>query len=279
MNYTELKAQIIDICENNFEEVSLAMFTRQAEQKIYNTVQLANLRKNVTGILTTGNKYLSCPDDFLSPYSLAVYPYNTTTATGTSGQSTIVVASASGITVGQAVSGVGIATGALVRAISGTTITLNIVNSGTVSGAIVFQGDYLYLLNKDVNFIREAYPNTSATSQPKHYAIFGPTSTDVRELTFIVGPTPNYNYRAELHYFYYPPSIVDAGTSWLGDNFDSALLNGALIEALRFMKGEAADTAVYDKLYAQAIGLLKNFGDGKQRMDAYRDGQYRMPVT
>jgi hypothetical protein len=277
MNYTELKAQIIDICENNFEEVSLAMFTRQAEQKIYNTVQLANLRKNVTGILTTGNKYLSCPDDFLSPYSLAVYPYNTTTATGTSGQSTIVVASASGITVGQAVSGVGIATGALVRAISGTTITLNIVNSGTVSGAIVFQGDYLYLLNKDVNFIREAYPNTSATSQPKHYAIFGPTSTDVRELTFIVGPPPNY--RAELHYFYYPPSIVDAGTSWLGDNFDSALLNGALIEALRFMKGEAADTAVYDKLYAQAIGLLKNFGDGKQRMDAYRDGQYRMPVT
>jgi len=279
MNYTELKAQINDICENNFADVSLDMFTRQAEQKIYNSVQISNLRRNVTGVLTTGNKYLSCPDDFLSTYSLAIYPYNTTTATGTAGQNTIVVASSSGITAGQAVSGVGIATGALVRAVSGTTITLSIVNSGAVSGTIVFQGDFLYLLNKDVNFIREAYPNSSATSQPKHYAIFGPTSTDVRELTFIVGPTPNYNYRAELHYFYYPESIVTAGTTWLGDNFDSALLNGALVEALRFMKGEAADTAVYDKLYLQALTLLKNLGDGKQRADAYRDGQYRMPVT
>jgi len=217
MNYTELKAQINDICENNFADVSLDMFTRQAEQKIYNTVQIANLRKNVTGSLTASNKYLQCPTDFLSVYSLAIYP-----AAG---------------------------------------------------------GDYLYLLNKDVNFMREAYPNPTSTGKPKHYAIFGPRSDNVNELTFIVGPTPDAAYGAELHYYYYPESIVTAGTTWLGDNFDSALLNGALIEALRYMKGEATDTAVYDKLYLQALTLLKNLGDGKQRMDAYRDGQYRMPVT
>ena len=217
MNYTELKTQINDICENNFADVSLDMFTRQAEQKIYNSVQIANLRKNVTGSLTASNKYLQCPTDFLSVYSLAIYP-----AAG---------------------------------------------------------GDYLYLLNKDVNFIRDAYPNPTSTGKPKHYAIFGPQSNDVNELTFIVGPTPDANYNAELHYYYYPESIVTAGTTWLGDNFDSALLNGALVEALRYMKGEAADTAVYDKLYLQALTLLKNLGDGKQRMDAYRDGQYRMPVT
>jgi hypothetical protein len=217
MNYTELKTQIKDICENNFADVSLDMFTRQAEQKIYNTVQIANLRKNVTGSLTASNKYLQCPTDFLSVYSLAIYP-----AAG---------------------------------------------------------GDYLYLLNKDVNFIRDAYPNPTSTGKPKHYAIFGPRSDNVNELTFIVGPTPDAAYGAELHYYYYPESIVTAGTTWLGDNFDSALLNGALVEALRYMKGEAADTAVYDKLYLQALTLLKNLGDGKQRMDAYRDGQYRMPVT
>ena len=216
MNYTELKTQIKDICENNFADVSLDMFTRQAEQKIYNTVQLANLRKNVTGVMQSGNKYLSTPEDFLSPYSLAVIKAN---------------------------------------------------------------GEYLYLLNKDVNFMREAYPNPTSTGLPKHYGIFGPVSSNVNELSVVLGPTPDASYSVELHYFYYPPSIVDAETTWLGDNFDSALLNGALIEALRYMKGEAADTAVYDKLYAQAIGLLKNFGDGKQRMDAYRDGQYRMPVT
>jgi hypothetical protein len=217
MNYTELKTQINDICENNFADVSLDMFTRQAEQKIYNTVQIANLRKNVTGSLTASNKYLQCPTDFLSVYSLAIYP-----AAG---------------------------------------------------------GDYLYLLNKDVNFIRDAYPNPTSTGKPKHYAIFGPRSDNVNELTFIVGPTPDAAYGAELHYYYYPESIVTAGTTWLGDNFDSALLNGALVEALRYLKGEAADTAVYDKLYLQALTLLKNLGDGKQRMDAYRDGQYRMPVT
>lgn len=216
MNYTELKQYIKDICENNFADSALDMFTQQAEQKIYNTVQLASLRKNVTGYLTSGNKYLQCPTDFLSTYSLAVIKAN---------------------------------------------------------------GDYLYLLNKDVNFIREAYPGPTSTGLPKHYAIFGPTYSSPNELTFILGPTPDANYEAELHYYYYPESIVTAGTTWLGDNFDSALLNGALIEAIRFMKGEQADVANYEKLYLQAIALLKQLGDGKQRMDAYRDGQYRMPVT
>ncbi len=216
MNYTELKQYIKDICENNFADSALDMFTQQAEQKIYNTVQLASLRKNVTGYLTSGNKYLQCPTDFLSTYSLAVIKAN---------------------------------------------------------------GDYLYLLNKDVNFIREAYPSGTYTALPKHYAIFGPDYSAPNELTFILGPTPDANYEAELHYYYYPESIVTAGTTWLGDNFDSALLNGALIEAIRFMKGEQADVANYEKLYLQAIALLKQLGDGKQRMDAYRDGQYRMPVT
>jgi hypothetical protein len=217
MNYTELKQNIKDICENDFPDSALDMFTQQAEQKIYNTVQLANLRRNVTGVTVANNKYLSLPEDFLSVYSLAVYPQG--------------------------------------------------------------GGDYLYLLNKDVNFIREAYPNPTSTGKPKHYALFGPSSADVNELTAILGPTPDAIYGVELHYYYYPESIVTAGTSWLGDNFDSALLNGALIEAIRYMKGEDADVKNYEKLYLQAISLLKQLGDGKQRMDAYRDGQYRMPVS
>lgn len=216
MNYADLCANIQDITENTFTADQLAMFTEQAEQKIYNTVQVVNLRKNVTGVTAPSNKYLSCPNDFLSPYSLAV-----------------------------------------------------------ISGA----GEYTYLLNKDVNFIREAYPTPTSTGLPKYYAIFGPNSVDVNELTFILGPTPDAVYTMELHYFYYPPSIVTAGTSWLGDNFDSALLNGALIEAIRFMKGEPDIIQNYEKLYLQSIQLLKQLGDGKQRQDAYRDGQYRQKVT
>jgi hypothetical protein len=216
MNYAELCDNIQVICESTFTVDELAMFTRQAEQKIYNTVQLANLRKNMTGTLTVNNKYLSAPADFLSVYSLAVIKPN---------------------------------------------------------------GEYLYLLNKDVNFIREAYPNPTDTGLPKHYAIFGPRSDDVNELSFILGPTPNLSYSVELHFYYYPESIVTAGQTWLGDNFDSALLNGALVEAIRFMKGEEDIVANYEKLYVQAIGLLKNLGDGKQRMDAYRDGQVRIKVS
>lgn len=215
MNYTELKTNIADITENSFTEDQLAMFTKQAEQRIYNSVQIANLRKNVTGACTTNNKYLQCPDDFLSVYSLAIVD----------------------------------ATGA-----------------------------YNYLLNKDVNFIRQAYPNPLVTGQPKYYSIFGPRSNAEKELAFILGPTPDLNYVAELHYYYYPESIVTANNTWLGDNFDSVLLNGALVEAIRFMKGEQDMVALYDKMYNEALGMLKNLGDGKQRQDAYRSGQVRNPV-
>jgi hypothetical protein len=209
MNYTELKANIQDICETTFTDDQLAMFTQQAEQKIYNTVQIPALRKNVTGTLTSSNKYLSTPSDFLWSYSLAV-----------------------------------------------------------VDGS----GVYHFLLNKDVNFMREAYPNPAVTGLPKHYAYFD-------DNTFIVGPTPDSGYASELHYGYYPQSIVIAGTTWLGDEFDSALLNGALLEAIRFMKGEPDIVATYEKMYLQSITLLKNLGDGKLREDAYRSGQFRIPVS
>jgi len=211
MNYTELCTNIKNICENEFSAQELAMFTQQAEQKIYNTVQIPALRKNVTGAMSTGNAYLQIPSDFLYVYSLAV---------------------------------------------------------------IESTGEYCYLIDKDVNFIREAYPRdvTATRKLPKYYAIFDSSA-------FIVGPTPDQAYAAELHYGYYPQSIVTASTTWLGDEFDSALLNGALIEAIRFMKGEPDIIAVYEKLYLQAIGLLKQLGDGKLRQDAYRSGQVRIPVS
>ena len=217
MTYTELVTLVSDYCENTFPTVDMNTFIKQAEQRIYNTVQLANLRKNVTGSLTASNKYLACPSDFMSAYSLAIYP-----AAG---------------------------------------------------------GEYLFLLNKDVNFMREAYPNPATTGKPKHYAIFGPQSNDVNELTFMVGPTPNASYGAELHYYYYPESIVTAGQTWLGDNFDSALLYGTMCEAVTYIKGEADMVKLYNDRYVQAIALLKNLGDGKQRGDAYRDGQVRIPVS
>jgi hypothetical protein len=279
MTYTELKAAIIAYTENQgFTTTDLALFTKQAEQRIYNSVQIANLRKNVDGILTSGNKYLQCPTDYLSSYSLAIYPYASTTATGTSGQTTIVVASASGIVVGQYAAGSNIGAEAVVTLINGTTITLSVANSGTVSGAVTFQGEYTYLLNKDVNFIREVYPNSRDLAKPKYYAIFGPRSDNETELTFILGPTPDAGYYAELHYYYYPASIVTTETSWLGDNFDSALLYGCLVEAYTYMKGEQDMLALYNGKYQEALGLLKNLGDGKQRGDAYRDGQVKLPV-
>jgi hypothetical protein len=278
MTYDELVTAVQDYCENTFPTADMNTMIRQAEQNIYNSVQIANLRKNVTGSLTTGNKYLQCPSDFLSVYSLAVYAYASTTATGTSGQSTIVVASNSNISAGMYVSGTGIATGATVSSVVGTTITLSDANTGTVSGTVTFQGDYLYLLNKDVNFMREAYPNPSYRGLPKHYAIFGPRSDDVNELSFILGPTPNTGYYAELHYYYYPESIVTANQTWLGDNFDTALLNATMMEAITYMKGEKDLVDLYQNRYVQALALLKNLGDGKQRMDAYRDGQVRNPV-
>lgn len=226
MNYTELQAAICDYTQN-FESdfvANIPVFVKQAEQRIYNTVQFPSLRKNVMGVTSANNKYLSCPNDFLAVYSLAV--------------------------------------------IDGT-------------------GVYEYLLNKDVNFIRQAYPNPNSTAIPKYYALFGPTTSNdpspiiTDELTFILGPTPNAVYNVELHYYYYPESITVAadGRTWLGDNFDSVLLYGALVEAITFMKGEQDMVALYDGKYKEALALAKRLGDGMERQDAYRSGQYRQAVT
>jgi len=215
MNYTELKTAVEDYTENTFSANDFATMTELAEQRIYNSVQLPALRKNVTGTLTSGNQYLAAPLDFLSVFSLAV---------------------------------------------------------------IDASGNYEYLLNKDVNFIRAAYPNPSTTGTPKYYALFGPDSSAVTELTFILGPTPNAGLTAELHYFYYPISIVISETSWLGDNFGSVLFNAVMVEAARFMKQEQDIVAEMDKQYVQSLTLLKNLGDGKNRQDAYRSGQVRTQV-
>lgn len=146
-------------------------------------------------------------------------------------------------------------------------------------------GRYEYLLNKDVNFIRQAYPNPTSTGIPKYYALFGPTTTDTvppaltNELSFILGPTPDALYNVELHYYHYPESIVTAGTTWLGDNFDSVLLYGSLVEAAIFMKAEAETLLTYQKKYEDALAQAKRLGDGMERGDAYRDGQYKQAVT
>jgi len=140
-------------------------------------------------------------------------------------------------------------------------------------------GAYIYLLNKDVNFIREAYPTAASVGIPKYYALFGPRSDLEKELTFILGPAPAASYMAELHYFYYPTSIVTAENTWLGDNFDSVLLYGTLVEAYTFMKGEADMMQLYDAKYKEALQMAKRLGDGMERGDAYRNGQYRQAVT
>jgi hypothetical protein len=224
MNYTQLSAAISAYTENteaNFV-AEIPVFITQAEQRIYNSVQFPSLRKNMTGVLTAQNKYLSAPNDFLAVYSLAIYP-----------------------------------------------------QSG---------GNYIYLLNKDVNFIRECYPNPTDYGTPKYYALFGPTvsgSTITNELTFILGPTPDSaGYYAELHYYYYPDSIttVSGGQTWLGDNFDSVLLYGSLVEAYTYMKGEADMMQLYNQKYMEALSLAKRLGDGMERQDAYRSGQYRQKV-
>ena len=280
MNYTQLRDAIQAYTNNTDSDfvAEIPTFVEQAEQRIYNAVQLANLRRNMTGNLQAGNKYVSCPEDFLSAYSIAVYKAPSTTATGTSGSFDIVVANATNIEVGMYVSGTGIATGAQVEEVDGTTVTLSLANTGTVSGAVSFQGDFTYLLNRDVNYIREVYPNPSYRSTPKYYAIFGPNINNVNELTFIVGPTPDANYNVELHFYYYPESIVTAGTSWLGDNLDSVLLYGSLVEAYTYMKGEPDMVKLYNDKYIEAMALAKRLGDGLERQDAYRSGQVRVQV-
>jgi hypothetical protein len=225
MNYTELFQTIKGYCENDFPNTlfgnqaavstdftskqQVDTFITQAEQRIYNSVQFPNFRKNQTGTTTANNKYLGTPVDFLAPYSLAV---------------------------------------------------------------ILPTGEYEYLLNKDVNYIRAAYPKPTDVGAPRYYALFD-------EDTFILGPTPNIGYTMELHYFYYPESITTANTTWLGDNFSSALLYGALMEAYTFMKGEPDVIANYSKRYEEAMILAKRLGDGMDRRDAYRSGQVRMTVN
>jgi len=236
VTYNELFATIKGYTENDFPNTQygdpsavstnftskeqIDTFIRQAEQRIYNSVQFPSIRKNVTGPTTPNNKYLSGPNDFLAVYSMAVIDSN---------------------------------------------------------------GNYEYLLNKDVNFIRAAFPNPADTGIPQYYALFGPTTTNsnppviTNELSFILGPTPDAIYNVELHYYYYPESIVTAGNTWLGDNFDSVLLYASLLEAYTYMKGEADVIANYEKRYNEALMLAKRLGDGMERSDAYRSGQFRMP--
>ena len=223
MNYAELSAAIQNYSESDEQLFvdNIPTFVKLAEQKIYNSTQIAYLRRNVVGVTTTNNKYVATPQDFLSVYSVAVVDPS---------------------------------------------------------------GEYIYLLDKDVNFIRQAYPAPTDTGIPKYYAIFGPTTTNTdpaeltNELSLILGPTPNGSYTVELHYFFYPESIVTAGTTWLGDNFDSVLLYGAMREASIFQRQEADVVANYESKYNEAMTLLRQLGDGKQRTDAYRTGQARYPV-
>jgi len=211
MNYATLVSTIENYCENteSLFVSSIPTFVQLAEERIYNTVQLPAIRKNQTGAMTGGDKYLTLPTDWLATFSLAVVDPVTTAQS--------------------------------------------------------------FLLNKDVNYIREAYPTPSSTGTPAHYAQFSATS-------LIIGPTPDANYAVELHYYYYPESIVTAGTSWLGDNFETVLLYGALREAQIFMKGEADIIANYEAKYQESLMLLKVLGDGKDRRDAYRSGQTRVAV-
>jgi len=363
MNYSQLVNEVNSYLEYTFPTVDINTFIQQAEQRVFNSVQFPSLRKNVTGVLTTGNSYLSCPNDFLAPYSLAVYSSVTTTATGTVSTNTITVASSTVIFAGQSVSGTGIGNQCKVLGISGTTVTLSQNNISAVSGNVVFQTDYLYLFNKDVNFIRECYPTSSYQNQPKHYALFGPQSSAPLYLSFMVGPTPDQNYSVELHYFYYPDSIIQSpitalgsissggsgyisgtyynvplsggtgtfayativvtsgsvssvtltsggtgyvvgdsltvantylggvgfgfsvpvstitnplGESWLGNNFDSVLLYGTLVEAYTYQKGDKDLIAFYDNKYKEALAIAKRLGDGLDREDAYRSGQTRI---
>jgi hypothetical protein len=153
------------------------------------------------------------------------------------------------------------------------------VYSMAIIDGTVASGTYEYLLNKDVNFIRQSYPQADDTGIPRYYALFGPQSANLAELSFILGPTPDAIYNVELHYYYYPQSIVTAGTTWLGDNFDTVLLYGSLVEAYTYMKGETDMLALYQERYVQAVALYKNLADGKQRADSYRDGQVRVAVS
>jgi hypothetical protein len=232
VNYTTLFQTVKNYCENEFPSTTFTStdgtttvttasntqvntFITQAETRIYNTVNIPTLRKNVTGTLTSGNSYLSLPTDWLAAYSVAIYSSDYTTP-------------------------------------------------------------YTYLLNKDVNFIREAYPTPTATGTPKYYALFGTQLSSASALSYILGPTPDANYQVEMHYFYYPTSIVVAGTSWLGDNYDPVLLYGALLEAAVYMKADVDMVTMYKAKYDEAMGELLRLCNALERGDAYRDGQTKL---
>ena len=216
VNYSTLISTIKAYTENDFPTTQgltgteqLDTFIKQAEQRVYNAVQLPDLRKNVTGVTTLDSRYLSTPADWLSNFSLAVIDPTT--------------------------------------------------------------GKYDYLLNKDVNFVHESFPDPTATGKPTHYAVFDSS-------TYLLGPTPDAAYSVELYYFYIPTSIVSATTTWLGDNFDSVLLYGALLEACTFLKGEQDIMAKYQQRYDEGMALLKGLAEGKDRQDMYRTPQVRYPV-
>jgi hypothetical protein len=242
VTYTELFTQIKSYLQNDFPAntwtnaagtgvitddgtAQINTLIRQAEERIYNSVQIPPLRKNVTGVLSVNNPYLSCPSDFMSTFSLAVIlNYNTTAE------------------------------------------------------------EYQYLLNKDVNFLRAAYPSSKDMGVPQYYALFGPTvvgNNITDELSFIVAPTPDAAYTAELHYYAYPESIVDAadGETWLSTNYSPALLYGTLVEGYVFLKGEADLMMAYEKKFQDALAQLNRLGTGLERGDAYRDGQAKIKVN
>jgi hypothetical protein len=212
VNYSQLSTLIQDYCESTETSfvANIPTFVQLAEERIYNSVQIPAIRKNVTGTMTINFQYFSLPSDWLSTFSLAVIDPTT--------------------------------------------------------------GEYEYLLNKDVNFIRASYPPPNSYGKPQYYAIWNNSS-------MILGPTPDLAYTAELHYYYYPPSIVTSSTSWLGDNFETVLLYGSLREAYTYLKGEADMMGYYDQKYQEAVAQLKRLGDGLDRQDAYRSGQVRVPVT
>ncbi len=206
MNYSELTQAIKDYTENTESTfvTNIPNFVRQAEERIFRDITIPELRRNVTGNVTAGNKYAARPDDFLATFSLAI--------------------------------------------INGTT--------------------YTYLLDKEVNFVREAYPDTTVQGLPQYYAIFdGDTATG--HGNFLLGPTPDAAYDLELHYYYDPPSIVTSGTSWLGDNAEATLLYGSLIEAYTFMKGEGDMVQLYNERYSSALINMASLG-AKLRTDTYR---------
>ena len=211
MNYAALTTLIQQYCESTETTfvANIPTFVQLAEERIYNSVQIPAIRRNQTGTLSTNNKYLTLPSDWLATFSLAV------------------------------------------------------INA---------DGSQEFLLDKDVNFVRQSFPSPTDTGKPQYYAIFDAN-------TFILGPTPDSAYSVEMHYYYYPTSIVTAGTTWLGDNFETVLLYGSLREAYTYLKGEADMMQYYEQKYQEALGLLKQLGDGKDRRDAYRSGQVRVPVT